>query len=584
MANGFDSISSLLNNSSDQDDSSPAGKLLAKQEELNLKQQESKAEISASASGLGYINLYGFPISPEALSLIPEEVSRELKVACFYFDGENIKIAAINPSHQDIKKLSEELCAKHFSRAKLYVITPHSLDYAWEMYKKVPKVKAHETGVEIKESDLNRFKESLLDFRALGQKINEVNTTEIITLFLAAAIRTNSSDVHIEAEESDIVVRLRIDGVLQEAARIDKLKWKKIISRLKMVAGVKINVDDQPQDGRYSVYLANDRLDVRVSFLPTAFGESVVMRLLRASAATISFASLGLRPEVAKTLEAEIKKPNGLILTTGPTGSGKTTTLYAVLNELNESDTKIITLEDPIEYQLKGISQSQIQEKKGYTFAAGLRSILRQDPDIVMVGEIRDIETAEIAIQASLTGHLVLSTLHTNDAAGVIPRLLDMGVKPFFLAPAINAVIGQRLVRKLCQSCKVEHLLDETENLRLNKIIKTISEKSEIKVPETISKIYKSGPGCPECAGLGYKGRVGIYEIFKPNDEIKELTLNNAPDFKILKAAIDSGMVTMLQDGALKVLEGQTDLEEIYRVIGKFDYIDELYKARFGDK
>lgn len=581
MASGFDSISSLLHKTGGQDDNSPTGKLLAKQEELNLKKQESQAEISAAAAGLGYVNLYGFPISPEALGLIPEHVSRELKVACFYFDGENMRIAATNPGRQEIKQITDELCAKHFSRAKLYVITDNSLQYAWEMYKKVPKLKTYESGVEIKEADLQKFKESLVDFRALGQKINEVNTTEIITLFLAAAIRTNSSDVHIEAEELDIVVRLRIDGVLQEAARIDKLKWKKIISRLKIVAGVKINVDDQPQDGRYSVYLENDRLDVRVSFLPTAFGESVVMRLLRSSGATISFESLGLRPEVARVLESEIEKPNGLILTTGPTGSGKTTTLYAVLNELNEPGTKIITLEDPIEYQLKGISQSQIQEKKGYTFAAGLRSILRQDPDIVMVGEIRDLETAEIAIQASLTGHLVLSTLHTNDAAGVIPRLLDMGVKPFFLAPAINAVIGQRLVRKVCQTCKVEHVMGDEEKLRAEKIIKTISDKSGIKAPAVFPKIYKSGPGCKDCAGLGYKGRVGIYEIFKPNDTIKELTLNNAPDFKILKAAIDSGMVTMLQDGVLKVIEGQTDLAEIYRVIGKFDYIDELYKEKF---
>ncbi len=286
---------------------------------------------------------------------------------------------------------------------------------------------------------------------------------------------------------------------------------------------------------------------------------------------------MGLSTSAYKILSKEISKPNGLILTTGPTGSGKTTTLYAVLNRLNQPGIKIITLEDPVEYQLKGINQSQIDVKKGYTFASGLRSILRQDPDIVMVGEIRDLETAEIAIQASLTGHIVLSTLHTNDAAGVIPRLTDMGIKPYLLLPSINAVVGQRLVRKLCPKCKQIHDLNEEDSELVKKILSVISPKADIVIPNTSPTFYKAGSGCEFCNGIGYKGRVGIYEIFTMNDSIKQLTMDNAPSFKILKEAIEGGMVTMLQDGVLKASQGIVSLEEVYRVIGNFDYINELY-------
>jgi len=311
--------------------------------------------------------------------------------------------------------------------------------------------------------------------------------------------------------------------------------------------------------------------------LPTAFGESVVLRLLKPSTAGLAFKDLGLLPQVNEALEKEISKPNGLILTTGPTGAGKTTTLYAILNRLNKPGAKIITLEDPIEYQLEGVNQSQIESSRGYGFAEGLRSILRQDPNIVMVGEIRDQETAEIAIQASLTGHLVVSTLHTNDAAGVIPRLIDMGVKPYFLVPAINAVIGQRLVRKLCPHCKVEHILEENEAEQVRKILAVISPKSQINIPAELPTIFKAGAGCEYCSQIGYKGRVGIYELFTMDEKIKQLTIDKAPSFKILQQAIENGMITMLQDGVLKALEGRTSLDEVYRVIGNFDYINELY-------
>ncbi|MDD3711119.1 MAG: GspE/PulE family protein [Patescibacteria group bacterium] len=571
----FDSISSLLKE--DKDDSSPQAKFLSKQQEIKNKEIERQTQAQAQALGLSYIDLFGFPISPEAISLIPEESAIKNKVVCFFYDGENIRIATSNPKNPEVEKITQTINKQYFTKSNLYLISDNSLKHALSLYKTLPKIKKNIKGIEITEENLKNFENIITDYKSLNTKINEVNISDVVTLILATALKSNASDVHIEAESEGIVVRLRIDGVLQEAATINKGKWKKIISRMKMLAGVKINIEDKPQDGRYSIFLENDHIDVRSSFLPTAFGESVVMRLLRSSSSGLSFDDLGIRPQALEILKKEISRPNGLVLTTGPTGSGKTTTLYAILNKLNQPNTKIITLEDPIEYQLEGISQSQIDPKKDYTFASGLRSILRQDPNIVMVGEIRDIETAEISVQASLTGHLVLSTLHTNDASGVIPRMIDIGIKPYFLVPSINAVIGQRLIRKLCPNCKKIHELTEEEELLVKKILSVISPKAEIDIPTILPAIYKAGDGCENCAGIGYKGRTGIYEIFTMDDKLKQLTIDSAPSFKILQQAIENGMVTMLQDGILKAMDGETSLEEVYRVVGNFDYVNELY-------
>lgn len=575
--NGFDSISSLLKKSSNNDDSAQA-KLTAKQQEIKNKEIERQTQAKAKTLGLPYINLFGFPISPEAISLIPEEDAIKNKLLCFFYDGENTRMATTNPNNPLVNEMINSINKTYFiTKSELYLISQNSLDYGLNIYKTIPKSKGIIKGVEITEEELEKFKNEITSYKNLNEKINDVSISDVVTLILATALKVGSSDIHIEAESDSIVVRLRIDGVLQEAATINKSKWKKIISRMKIMAGVKINIEDKPQDGRYSIFLKNERVDVRSSFLPTSYGESVVMRLLKSSSVGLSFEDLGLRPQANEILKKEIEKPNGLILTTGPTGSGKTTTLYAILNKLNEPGTKIITLEDPIEYQLTGISQSQIDAKKGYTFASGLRSILRQDPDIVMVGETRDLETAEIAVQASLTGHLVLSTLHTNDASGVIPRLIDMGIKPYFLIPSINVVIGQRLIRKLCPKCKEVHNLNTEEEELVKKILSVISPKSGIDIPSTLPTIYKAGAGCDSCNGLGYKGRAGIYEVFTMNEKIKQLTSDSAPSFKIMQQAIEDGMITMLQDGVLKAIEGQTSLEEVYRVIGDFGYIDDLY-------
>lgn len=572
----LNSIESLFNPTDDEE--SVAGRFAKKQGEIKIKEIERQTEQAAQSLGLDYVNLSSFPISPEAISLIDEEIAREIGAVCFYYDGKNIRVGCLSPN-QAVEDEMSRLSEQYFADVRLYLISEISLSRALETYLSVPKIKKYEGGVEISQEKLEKFENIISNYTSLNEKINEVNISDVVTLMLAAAIKVGASDIHIEAEEAGIAVRLRIDGVLQEAATLEKSKWKKIISRLKILARVKINIENKPQDGRYSIFLKGEKIDVRCSFLPTAYGESVVMRLLGNSGLTLTFENLGVRKEIFPILEREIAKPNGLVLTTGPTGSGKTTTLYAILNRLNKPGVKIITLEDPIEYQLKGINQSQVDNnKKGYSFSDGLRSILRQDPNVVMVGEIRDLETAEIAVQASLTGHIVLSTLHTNDAAGVIPRLIDIGVKPYFLVPSINAVIGQRLVRKLCPYCRIEHQLSEAETEQVNKILSVISPKAGINIPHPLPTIYKVGPGCDKCHNIGYKGRAGIYEIFTMDDKIKQLTIDQAPSFKILQQAIENGMITMLQDGVLKVLDGETSLEEVYRVVGNFDYVNELYE------
>jgi type II secretory ATPase GspE/PulE/Tfp pilus assembly ATPase PilB-like protein len=554
-----------------------------KQASIAIQDEERMVEARADMLGLLYDNLFGKPISSEALTLIKPADAIRLRLVCFYFDGTNIRFATTDPDRPEIEEMIERISKTTYTDPKLYLVSDRSLDFCLELYSTLPNVRKIIRGVEIKEDDLLKLEVDIKNYKSIAARVQTVNISEIIITLLAGSLKLGASDIHIEAEEKAIAVRYRIDGVLYDVARFDKGQWKKIISRLKLLARVKLNIDDKPQDGRYSIFLRDEKIEVRVSFLPTAFGESVVMRLLKASSIGVPFEELGIQPRAFEILSREIRKPNGMILTTGPTGSGKTTTLYAVLKKLNTKDIKIITLEDPIEYQLEGISQSQVDASKDYTFAKGLRSILRQDPDIVMVGEIRDLETAEISIQASLTGHLVLSTLHTNDSSGVIPRLIDMGVRPYFLSPSINAIIGQRLVRKLCPDCRVEHVLSSADRELLGKILSVISPKANIDVPVHLPTLYQAGPGCKTCGEIGYKGRIGIYEIFTMTDSIKSLVTEEAAAFKILQQAMEEGMITMLQDGALKALQGVTSLQEVYRVIGKFDYIDSLYDIVIQD-
>jgi len=536
-----------------------------KSKEIKIKEMERAAERTAADLGVPYINLSGFSISPEALSLISREDATRLSVVCFFYDGRNIRLGATDYSSPAVSELLRKLEERYHARGALYLISSHSLKRALELYKAIPKPRKIIHGISIAEKDLDKYSERFASFRDVQEQIRRAEqVTDIVTVIMAAAVKTGSSDVHIEVEEKDIKVRFRIDGVLHDVASIKKEMWDKIILRFKILTKVKINIANKPQDGRMSIFMKNDRIDIRASFLPTAYGESVVMRLLRSSAVGLSFDDLGIRSRAFEQLKREVERPNGMIITTGPTGSGKTTTLYAILKKLNKPETKIITIEDPIEYQLEGVNQSQTSEK--YTFAQGLRSIVRQDPDIVMVGEIRDLETAEIAIQAALTGHLVLSTIHTNNAAGTVPRFLSMGAKPFLLAPALNAIIGQRLVRRICEKCRREEKLDGATEKRVKGILEKLPEAEKEGVDFNDLKFYKGG-GCDVCQGIGYKGRIGIYEIMAVNKEIEKIILSGkVSEYDMAENAVKNGMVTMAQDGLLKAVNAITSVEEVFRV------------------
>ena len=543
----------------------------SKMNEIQTSDIEKRTQNEALGHHLPYINLRGFPVSPEALSLISEDDAAKKRVIAFLKLNDDIRLATSKPG-PEIDALAQKLASAHLSDIQIYYCSEQSIDYGISLYAALPKTIEVIEGVQIKEADLKKFESELANFKELQERMQNVSTTDLVTLILSAALKASASDIHIEAEEESIKIRLRIDGILHDTASVPKKQWKLIISRIKLLAGMKINVTEVPQDGRITIYMSNEKIEIRVSTLPTAYGESVVMRLLRPKSISLNFEELGVRGLAWDRLKREIERPNGMIVTTGPTGSGKTTTLYAILKKLNTPEVKIITLEDPVEYKLQGINQSQIDHSKEYTFAKGLRSILRQDPDIVMVGEIRDFETAEIATQAALTGHLVISTIHTNNAAGAIPRFLSMGVKPFFLAPALNCVIGQRLVRRLCEDCKAKVELDAALKAEVIDTLKDIPESAEIKIDMDNLTFY--GPSentktCKTCNGLGYSGRIGIYEIFTMNKEIEHMILGaNVSEYDMLDIAKKNGMITMTQDGLLKAMEGITSVEEVLRVAG----------------
>ncbi len=549
-------------------DESPTAKLQERMRLIELDKLEQICQLQAEELGLSYINLKGFPIGPEVLSLIPEETARRIRTVVFFKIGGQIRIGTCQPDAAEINDIVAGLQHEFpGSNIALYLTSEHSMDEALKLYKNIARVRTIVTNVSLTKEDLDRFQNDVQTFKAMEDELMKVNMTEKFALIVAMALNVGSSDIHIEAEEHNVVVRYRIDGLLQVAAKIPGSIWPKLIARIKTISGLKINVDSIPQDGRITIEMENDKMDIRVSTMPTAWGESVVMRLLKSSSVGLTFEQLGLRPSAFKRLKHEMEKPQGMIITTGPTGSGKTTTLYAILNTLNQPDTKIITLENPVEYHLAGIAQSQIDHSKDYTFAKGLRAILRQDPNIIMVGEIRDLETGETAVQAALTGHLLLSTIHTNDAAGAIPRFLSMGVPGFLLAPAMNAIIGQRLVRKICQHCKEEITLDLETLERVKKLIKDIPENSGEVIPNMDTLKFYEGKGCEQCNHIGYKGRIGIYEIFTKNPEIEAITLaGNVSEYQMKEITHRNGMLNMAQDGILKAADGITSVSEVLRV------------------
>lgn len=554
-----------------------AQKLSSKLSNIAIKEKESEVEKKATALGLSYINLEKFPISQEALKLISQDQAEALQTICFLFTGEEIRLGSINPNNPQVSNLAKELGDNHHARVKVYMISENSWQLAYKIYEKIPTI-IHLEGINITEDALSKFDEKITNFDALQSLVKETSLTESINLIIAAGMKFLASDIHIEAEENDVKVRFRIDGTLYNALSMPKEANEKLNSRIKLLASLKLNTGGKPQDGRFTISLTKDKVDVRVSIIPSAYGESIVMRLLRASSAGLQFDELGLKGKAYNDLQKQMGKPNGMLIATGPTGSGKTTTLYAILNKLNRPETKIITLEDPIEYKLAGIIQSQVENKSNtdakseiekstrYTFARGLRAILRQDPDVVMVGEIRDLETADVAINAALTGHLMLSTMHTNSAAATIPRLLAMGVQSFLLAPALDAIIGQRLVRRLCPYCKIEDdTIDTATTTEILNTLNNIAPESGHAVADINNLKFFKAQGCDKCHNLGYKGRVGIYEIFMMTPEIEKLILaGNVSEYEIEKVAVKNGMITMLQDGLLKALEGITSVQEVF--------------------
>ncbi|MEK7664599.1 MAG: GspE/PulE family protein [Patescibacteria group bacterium] len=423
--------------------------------------------------------------------------------------------------------------------------------------------------VTISEEIIGEIKKNVNSVKTLGKKIEEYtaqNITELLDVILFGAITLDASDIHIEPQEESARLRIRLDGILQDVIFFDYKIYKGLISRLKLLSKLKLNITDRPQDGRFTIEIKDSLIEIRSSSLPAEYGESIVMRILNPKS-LMSIDELGLREDLYKIFEKEILKPNGMIIVTGPTGSGKTTTLYAFLKKIQNPEIKIITIEDPIEYHLNGVSQTQVAPEKGYDFSDGLRSIVRQDPDVILVGEIRDMETAKISLQSALTGHLVLSTLHTNDAAGAIPRLVDLGVDVSSIAPALKMAVAQRLVRRVCKKCSVLSSPSQEELLEIKKGLKNLP--SFIKIPNfdkiKISRINKGG--CEFCNFTGYRGRMGLFEAFLVDVEMEKFILNNPPVSSIRELAVKKGMITMYQAGLIDVVLGSTTIEELRRVV-----------------
>lgn len=522
--------------------------------------EEQETSRKASRYQLPYVNLYNFPMDLNALALIPEAEAIASQSVPFYKDKHDVRIGTTDPNNQLLKAKIIELGKEH--KISLYLISDSSFKGTLPFYKKVvlPTSKYTET------ISVEKNKDYKLELEALNNASASTPATEMLTALFGGAVYQGSSDIHLEPEEHILKGRYRVDGVLHDSVMFPKVAQQTVLSRIKLLAKLKLNVTNVPQDGRITIMVSGEPLDIRVSVLPSAYGEAVVMRLLGVGAVSLRVAELGFAGRAQRVINEQLAKPTGMILTTGPTGSGKTTTLYAFLRDMNQPGVKIITLEDPVEYKIEGIQQTPIDHRVDFNFAKGLRSVLRQDPDIVMVGEIRDAETAETALQAALTGHVVLSTLHTNDASGAIPRLLTMGIKPFIIAPAINAIIAQRLVRKLCQQCIEPAEVDQILLEKVKHIISEIPVKSEIEIPKEF--IFYHSKGCDACNGMGYKGRMGVHEVIELNDQMRELILKEPSGLAIKQLAVQDGTVSMLQDGIIKALHKHTDLDEVFRVVG----------------
>lgn len=516
--------------------------------ELGILDEKTLIKALSEQMGVQYVSLKKYKADPKVIKLIPEDFARAHKVFPLFKIGRRLTVGMVNPL--DVITIDQ---LRQMTGMEIEPVVCHEQDIE-------EAIDLHYKGSDRFKEAMESFKEDteeegVLDERSLRRQAEEGPVVKLVNLVLSQAIKEGASDIHIQPREKSLSIRYRIDGVLHEVFSPPKSMQLPIASRIKILANLNIAETRLPQDGRFRFGIDNKVVDFRVSTLPTAFGENIVLRLLDTSRAILGFPDLGMNDKMIEDFRSILHKPYGIILVTGPTGSGKSTTLYAALRELDTPEKNIITLEDPIEYHLDTIRQSQVNPKIGMTFANGLRAILRQDPDIIMVGEIRDLETAEIAIKAALTGHLVLSTLHTNDAAGAVTRLLDMGLEPFLVASAVQGVLAQRLVRRICPYCVQEYEPDK----KLVRIVAGFEDYNG----ETR---FLRGKGCSRCKNTGYKGRIGIYELLIMDDNLRELVNKRASATEIAHAARKAGMKSMIMDGLEKVEKGITTIEEVFRV------------------
>lgn len=522
----------------------------------------SMAKAKAKLYNVPFVSLEELASAPEALAKFPESVAEHYQALPFEYDTKAnlLSVAMANPL---------DLQAVAFLEAKSGTKVKPFMALAEELTEEIPRRFSQGLSAEVSQvlkesvdSDVNR---KVFDVQKIGDVIREAPIAKIVATVLEFAVKARASDVHIEPLEGHTRVRYRIDGILQEKLVLPRKVHEAVVSRIKILAELKIDERRLPQDGRFSFRAEDQEVDLRVSTLPTVDGEKIVMRLLRKTTNVPTLGELGLRGMALKIIEESIKVPHGIVLITGPTGSGKTTTLYSVLHILNTSRVNIVTLEDPVEYQIDGVNQVQINVKAGLTFATGLRSFLRQDPNVIMVGEIRDNETADLAIQASLTGHLVFSTLHTNSSSGALPRLLDMKAEPFLLASSMTCVVAQRVLRKICDNCSEKYAPPAQAIEEIKKVLGPLYD-SYVSQQAGKPVMLTRGRKCEKCGDTGYRGRIAIFEVLKITEKIGKLILERAPAIQIEQAAVGDGMVLMEQDGYLKVLEGVTTLEEVMRV------------------
>jgi len=517
--------------------------------ELGYISMDKLNEFIAERLNIPYVDLSQYDIDLATANLIDEETARKYKIIPLFEIEDVVTVAMADPLNvfviENLRGLTNKSVEPVLASEESIL---SAIDSFWG-------VKSQIGGF------IEELKSSDDEFTSVARKLEEEVESELVdkpiiklvNSIIEEAVDSGASDIHIEPYENCVRVRFRIDGVLTEISKLDYRYHSPIVTRFKVMTKMDIGQKRVPQDGRIHIKVKGRKIDLRVSTYPVVYGEKVVLRILDLSRVHVSLDSIGFEPSVLSTYRKLIRSSHGIILVTGPTGSGKTTTLYATLNEINENNLNITTIEDPVEYEVKGINQGEVDEKAGVTFASALRSILRQDPDVILVGEIRDAETAELAIRAALTGHLVFSTLHTTSSAGAVSRLIDMGIEPFLLASTIKGIVGQRLVRVICNNCKTEYSAE-------------LEELSSIGIEDMGVKVLFRGTGCNECRGSGYRGRMGIFELLVPDTEIRKLIVERVPDGVIHEAAVRKGMITIRQDGINKVLKGLTTINEVLRV------------------